>query len=389
MIFILLVSVYLYLSKKKIQLNANVFTLVQLNWLYILPVIFSLYSFVFFPKTFNELGYFAKGFLILISFTLFLHCVALLITELNEYQRNIIINSFIYSIALSSLYGIIQIVLIVFYKIDIDQILSGILPFTDSEINFADSALGSFYRLNGFSFDPSVQGSFSIFVLILLIYKIFKEEKYVYIIPFNIIFLSFIMTMSGSAAAGLILALAILFIFNFTKIQSKNIVFGFLLLIPILAFYFSFEEEILFFAEHKFQSDGTTSTHAAIALNALSLGLDYPLTGIGFNNFSYAYQQFFFESNYNAHNSWLNFFVETGLVGFLFKLFYTILIIFLIHIKKSSFSIYFISGFIGLNFASLGYEVLNLFFSQLMIFILFILVMENFFGNTNQMKEIQ
>jgi O-antigen ligase len=369
---------------KKIKADNIIFSDIHfyliLQWLYGIILFFSLSSFIYLDKSINEFYFFLKGFSLFLTLQLIITALFLFLKSSSIIIKKRVLDIFVIAILSSGIYGILQIFLFIFYSIDIDNIISNLIPFSGFELDITGSALGSFFRLSGFTGDPSVQASFSILPIILLTYFIFVEKKHSYLISYILIIISFILTMSGSGIVGLSISFFIIIISKFKSFSFSIIFKGLLFFSPIiLLIYFNYED-VQFFFNHKFQEDGTTKVHAEIAKKAFNLGLDYPLFGVGFNNFSFVYEKYYGDPSYNAHNSWLNYFVETGIFGFLFKIIIFLFIIFLILKKRSNFRIYFFAGFIGLNVASLGYETLNYFYNQSFIFVLLYYYSSNYFN---------
>lgn len=372
-----------FFQKKLYEVNRirpnSIISYIYLQWLYLIPIFVSLISFIYLEKTINEFFFFLKGISIIIFFLLFLTRLLIFFDKVNLSQKKMIIDIFIYAVTFSGIYGLLQIGFFIFFGIDFDKILSNAIPLTGNEIDISGSALGSFFRLNGFTSDPSVQASISILSLIILMYFIFVHKIYSYIYLFIIIILCFILTMSGSGLIGLAVSIGIILITRFAKFSISGASILILIAMPILILSYIYSEEVLFFLKHKFEEGGTTKVHAEIAQRAFKLGLDYPFFGVGFNNFSYVYQNYYGDPNYNAHNSWLNYFVELGISGLIYKLINSLVILFYILRRKSNFKFYFLAGFIGLNVSSFGYETLNLFYNQALIFVLLYLYTTGFF----------
>lgn len=185
--------------------------------------------------------------------------------------------------------------------------------------------------------------------------------------------------MSGSGLIGISFSILIILVSSINKIKLSGIVRLILISLPILILAYIFNDEVIFFINHKFEAEGTTKVHADIAKKAFEIGISYPIFGVGFNNFSYVYEKLYGEANYNAHNSWLNYFIETGFFGLFYKFFNSIFYVYLILKKKSNFKYYFLASFIGLNVSSFGYETLNLFFNQTLLFVMLYYYLTDFF----------
>ena len=370
----LMIPILLYSVKNYHVNNSSLRTYIYFQWLYLVPVLLSLLSFIYIDKTELEYYYFLKAFSILLVTNTFLTLVVIHFTQTNSTVPLALAKFFTLAVFISSVYGLVTILVYMRSGVDLDHLISRALPLAGSEVDLTVSAMGSFFRLSGFTSDPSVQASFSIMVLTLLSHIIFNEGRLWHFGYFAVIFLSAILTMSGSGLVGLLASFIVIAPISVRKLGMRNllrsVIVVALLLSPIFLLLTYFGEETLFFLRHKFAPGGTTEVHADIAHRALSIGLDYPLFGVGYNNFAYLYDRYYGMDNYNAHNSWLNYFVELGAVGLGFRMLYTAAIMLLAYRSRSSFKWHFIGGFAGMNIASVGYETLNLFFNQLMIAVL-------------------
>jgi hypothetical protein len=112
------------------------------------------------------------------------------------------------------------------------------------------------------------------------------------------------------------------------------------------------------------------ASHLQIAYNALQIVKDYPL-GIGFNDFSIAYEMVYGQKGYGTHNAWLTYLVEIGPLGLAFQLFISFFIIRYCFRHRTPLSIAFVSSYIGVCFASLGYELKSTFSFQFYTVVLF------------------
>ena len=146
----------------------------------------------------------------------------------------------------------------------------------------------------------------------------------------------------------------------------------------LLLFFLVFEEEVLLFASVKLSPTGTIRDHFQLALNSIRIFVDHPF-GLGYNNFSFAYEFFFKEKNYNTHNSWITYLTEIGLVGLVYQLMFSIYLLASCIRLKTPLSMVFIVSYLAMCFAALGYEVKNQFFFNLFTTLFFsILIIEGY-----------
>jgi hypothetical protein len=379
-LFFIVSVIFLRKSPFKNIILSDVHYVLIFQWLNIIFILLlSCLSFLNVNKSINEFYFFLKGYTLLIIIQLLLTSIFYYINSLSYNFQQKIVSIFIYANVFSGLYGILQIFFFIVYSFDIDNFISNSLPLSGIELDISGSALGSFFRLSGLTGDPSVQASFSIMPIIVLSYNIFVKKIYSHVLPYILIIISFILTMSGSGIVGLFVSFLIIAITKFRSFSIRFLIKMLIIFSPILLLILFNFEEVQFFFNHKFQEGGTTKVHADIANRALNIGLDYPIFGVGYNNFAFIYEQYYGESNYNAHNSWLNYFVETGFLGLLVRCLNFLYVLFIIMKNKSDFKIYFLAGFIGLNVASLGYETINYFYNQSFLLVLLYLFRSNYF----------
>jgi len=370
-IFLSVVELLFY-STVKISLNKSVKSFLFLHWGWMVFVLMSLASFIYIDKTGNEIIYFIKGFFQLFVYVLFFSFVIFFISSIDKVKRVKLFDFFIFSITISSVYGLLQIYMIIYNGVDLDNMLIKIIPFAGREIFYSDLAVGNFFRLTGLSGDPSVHASYSITAIVILLFQIFYEHRYVKIIYLFIIGFCFIFTMSGSGFSGLSSAILILVVINFTKINYKSVLIFILFLIPFFIFYFTEQDSVLHFINSKFESGGSTTSHLQVALDAIRIGLKYPIFGVGYNNFAYIFKLYYNYENFNSHNSFITFFVEEGFLGLFYKLFIIFFVCYNLYLKKNNFSKVVMAGYIGINIAALGYETNTIFLNQLILIILFV-----------------
>jgi O-antigen ligase len=163
-------------------------------------------------------------------------------------------------------------------------------------------------------------------------------KKILYALMTLILLAALILTNSRGSIVGFIAGLVIVFWFNFKPIKFIK-VFGALILLSIPIIYFS---KIYRSILAVFSLEGTTLTRISLWTKALNLFNQSPLFGVGFGRFNDINDQNFSLSgirgfiafyirpvfNFNtahAHNSYLQFLSETGIIGLSLILFFWIL----------------------------------------------------------------
>jgi hypothetical protein len=327
----------------------------------------------------GEMGilFFLKGLLQLIVTTAFF-CVLVKYLNNTTSEENFRLLKFsAIAVLLSSIYGISQLVLIIYFNFDIDEyVTSNVFQMISKEVTVERYAFGKAFRINGFTGDPSQQGVYVLMGLPLMCYYAFHDMKYQYIFWSLIALLSLIFTMSGSSGVGLVIAMLFFVLTNIRKLGSKFFSGLAILAISAVILYVNLEEEILMFTSVKFSSEGTMSDHLKLAFNVIEIFLDHPL-GLGYNNFSIVYEFLYHEKNFNTHNSWLTYLAEVGLFGLAYQIAFSLYIVITCFRIKEPLVTAFLVSYVGVCVAAIGYEVKNQFYFNLFTTLFFaILVIE-------------
>lgn len=192
-----------------------------------------------------------------------------------------------------------------------------------------DVAIFNQYRLKGFFNNPNHLAIAINLITPFLIYKLLKLRKsnYIYII---IVFLSYIVFLTGSRAGAFTQAICLLFLIFQMRRNIINVFFilltGFLTLTFVIA-NFSLGNNLL----DRFQESNlkTGSGRFDIAKAALNLGVDTGFSGVGIGQYKY-YHLDYLESNaydtvlnfkLTTHNLFLDLLVNFGIISFFFFLY--------------------------------------------------------------------
>lgn len=385
-IFILLfIALYFNYCSAILILDRKIRLYLFYTWGFFIIAASSIFCMMFIGADQTAYLFFLKGIFQLFIYSIFLTLIVLVLINVTDEVFNRIVYFYLFGIFLSIGYSFLQIILKIRYKVDIDSVISEIIPFVN-KVNVARYEYGNFFRINGLAADPNIHASYCLSALPFMIVKYFNKGGIKYILGIALILLSIILSMSISALIGVFVVF--LFVIYFYLPRLKKVL---LVVIPILlvlsVFYFSYKKEIDHFAEVKFSSGGTSSYHLSIAINSVKIFFKYPL-GVGNNNFSIAYFEMYGIKGWNPHNSWLTYLVEEGIIGFVFKSFLFILFFLLgIKLKNESGRIFAIT-IAGLSFSALGYESLNLFYSQYWIAILYITLVRDKIPNSGYRSDL-
>ncbi len=361
------------------KLKQELKTYIQFLWGWFFLAGLSGFGVIIYPQGVGAYSFYLKGLLQLFVHTCFFTFFVFYLSSISSNKRNRLVSWLLAGIVISSIYGFAQLIIIKQYGIDIDERIARYLGMSlaDGEyLNLTRYAYGYLYRLNGITGDPSVHAAYTIMALPLLLLCYIRKRNIGFLIGLLIVFISLVLSMSGSGLVGSVFSVSTLLVLGILrkrhlKIRYMALVLG--LVVILLLLYSSFEEHIAYFANVRFDPQGTIATHLDIAIKSLHIGLKYPL-GVGYNNFSIAYEDQYGISGYNPHNTWLGYFVQMGLIGLLYQIMFTLFIIRQCFKKKTLLSQAFISSVIGICIASLGYQVLDMFYVRLFITLFFTVV---------------
>lgn len=248
------------------------------------------------------------------------------------------LNYFVAVGILGALYGLYQIIAFVFY-------LPGQLPFIDylSHNEYYNIGLTVFKiggnlvpRINSTFNDPVLIGSFTAMGLMILIsrYCFLSTSKKLtikiilgYIIAGLILFSSVILTFSRSAWLGMIFGFIILSILLLNNRTTRNFILRMnlmvLIIMTIILFIYPLILENLFtrITQSFDLSEKSTAGHLKWFQISLHAWSEYPLLGVGLNNFGEFYATNYQSTSYAmTHSAYFSFLAETGIIGFLLEL---------------------------------------------------------------------
>lgn len=190
-----------------------------------------------------------------------------------------------------------------------------------------------------------------IYAIFIITYLLFNKNKLsiniLLILSLTLIILTLIFNKSRGAWLGFMVGTFLSFWFNKKKLI---LIFFVLLLLSVFFMPYSIQQRIISITDLK--NNKSNTTRLSLWKSSLIMFKDHPITGIGINNFketySLEYKQPDIEVFSHAHNTFLNFLSETGLIGFfsIIYLFIRILKYLYIGFKKSEdeFSKLFICG---------------------------------------------
>lgn len=382
-VLILLFICLFLLSNYKVQsfrLKKELKTYVLFLWGWVFLAGLSGCSVLFYSQGTNAHSFYLKGLFQLFVHSIFFTFLIFYLNSISSEKRNKLLYWFLTGVVISSIYGFAQLVLKMQYGIDIDENISRYLGMrlvgSGEYLNFSGYAYGYLYRLNGITSDPSVHAAYSIMALPLLLLCYIRKRSIGFMIGLLIVFISLVLSMSGSGLVGFVFSVLTLLVLGI--LRKRHLKIGYMapmlgLFVILLFLYSSFGEHIAYYANVRFDPQGTIASHLDIAIKSLDIGLKYPL-GVGYNNFSIAYENQYGILGYNPHNSWLGYFVQIGFVGLLYQIVFSLFIIIKCLKRMTLLSQAFIASFIGICVTALGYQVLDMFYVRLFITLFFAVV---------------
>lgn len=350
----------------------------------------------------NPLGpeagsFFAKALLGEFVFVVFSTSLLLYLCTLDHQRRLNLIYWYVAGVVISSIYGFGQLILIQNYRVDLDSTIAiGLrLPTaTIDSLEFSRYGYGQSYRITGITGDPSVHAAYTITALVLLIYLAATNHRIKNGLLFLIVFLSLSLSQSGSGFVGLVTSAISLRILQL-RLKSKSFsIKGILTIIllfgTVLFLYSYYQEDINYYLSVRLDPKGTIASHLGIAADSLNIGFQN-IVGVGLNNFSIAFEKEYGITGFNAHNVWITYFVELGIIGFLYRVIFAVYVIKTCLKRKTALSMIFVSSYVGLCIAALGYETLSMFYLQLYMLLFYAVVVldSNSAGMSNRSVAIK
>ncbi len=330
----------------------------------------------------NAVPFFFKGFFQQFTYSIYFIMLVNFLFRLSHGRKRKIVNTFFMIVVVSCFYSFLQLYLIKYQGIDIDENVAKYLGMrlrSGEYINFRGLAYGYLFRVNGLTSDPSSQGALIITAIPYFLYCWLTKREVIKLLFLFVLVISLALTMSGSASVGTLAAL--IFLFLIPKNEHFNLkvsdIIAFIIFFVVLYLMFSlFENDIMFYARIRYDPNGSVGEHIQIAYNSLKLAYIYPL-GVGFNNFSIAYEVEYGIGGYNPHNVWLSWLVSTGVIGLVYQLLFKYYMISSVLKYRSPLSIAFVASVVGLSVAGLGYELLDSFMINLFFTIFYTVIVSN------------
>lgn len=260
---------------------------------------------------------FTKGFVMAGVDTLLITTILLFLTKLDRLESLHVLKLYLGAVACHMAFMVTEALGMYLWDIDIDILISERIPFWSQSVvtmaadRFYLEAIGTLYRLSGFTGDPNIAGvSLALALPVIFYCYTLKPRMPLVLLALSALFLT-LSTVSNTAitiAGLLLLALSA----RFWR-RRKLLVAG--IVVPLLiggAFAVGTQAAALIeLAGFKLPADGgTASAHLAIAKDAIELWFQHPL-GVGFNNFA------LHSAHISAHNSYVQTLVELGILGLL------------------------------------------------------------------------
>jgi hypothetical protein len=237
----------------------------------------------------------------------------LLLGTMTKEERSGVVDLYLLSIAISSVYTLLQALMAYRGELDLDLVVGSALPFAGSEPPSIEediwSGLGQkFYRLSGLTGDPNVSAMTFLLALPAILYRSKGRNP----IPFAGLALVCVGIIAQSVS-GTVIPLTIVMIGILArKARHGGRLIAALLVggigLGVLYLALNWSGLMLEFVSTKFSAVGTASEHLKIAGNAVGLWSKHPL-GLGLNAFAV------YSSDFSAHNSYLQRLVELGVQG--------------------------------------------------------------------------
>lgn len=321
--------------------------------------------------------YFIKGIFQLFFYSIFFSMLALYLSKAPFRKQRQIAMIYLCGALASCAYSYLQLFLITRFSIDIDELIANLFHMSTESmesLSFSRYAYGFSFRANGIAGDPSTHAVYVLPLLVLLIILTLRKPNLRHFALLIFTAVSFFWAMSGSGSCGLTLSTLLLFLLNISEHRKAKLKVALVFVFIIFTFtsvYAYYKEVIDYFLEIRLSTEGSVRTHYEILMQSLELGLEHPLIGVGYNNFSIAYAKQYADYGYNPHNSWVTYFINLGISGLIYQLLFHVYIFTSIFKRRSFFSKYLFCAYAGACFAALGYETLNLFFTKVFLTIFY------------------
>jgi len=371
--FILVWLIRYFIEPRSYALNTELKIFLLLVWLYFAVVILSGIKIILIYDSPESFIQFYKGLFTQFTFAIFASFFCMFMSELEPKKRKQILMCFITGVVLSSLYGVMSIILYKAYSIKIEDYFWHSVSY-NSEVPLEegmDWAVMGFRRGIGFSGYAS-SATYNMTIIPLLMLFIIYFGKLRYYLLFTICFVGLIVTMSRTGFIAFAVSLVVLFVLSLKNIKSA--IFKFLIIfLPLMIIGFIWSDYIT--EIFKVRTDFDYSRYM-IWQSGSELFLNDPFMGVGTNNYSVV--RFTLPHEYyhlaDLHNSWLSILVELGILGFICYSLFLSFIIWRATIKLDILSKGIICTIITLSVGALGNQIFDLFYFKYFLILLFSMV---------------
>ena len=336
-IFITLFVFGIFYEKKSLYINRATKYLIYILSLVLLVKVFSAIPAVLYGiKNDAYIIQFLKG--IIYEIFNFILLLTMIIYILGDKKRNEseFINYFLIFVLISCFYQFSQLFLMIFFQIDIDEIIWPAISFNYNYKDVLMDPVGGkdyidFFRAGSFFGNPNAFAGFLIlgFTTSMIFFIFSKEKRYLYL--GILIFLSILCTLSRAGLAGAIMSLLLIFIFylNILIRRFKRYLLTILisLIIPI-AYFFEYTS-ILFARIINLNFSNMFDGRLDIWLAGISV-IDKNPFGYGHNNMPQTIESYS-ATNYagrDVHNYFLELLINYGILGFMIMISLWIYILF-------------------------------------------------------------
>ena len=309
-------------------------------------------------------------------FVIFSTFFVIFLSRLSNDRRCQVLKYYIYGVLLSSIYGVAGTILYKTTGLRIEAYIWDYISYNSGQ-RFDEPLTWTVMGIRrGIGFPGVAAGAaYNMTILpLLLLFALYRGKLKDYLYLF-VCFAGFIVTLSRTGIASLVIALTVL-TFLSLKIHRKSVVRIVLVLIPILAVGFIARHYISEISLYRSIKDVSRLMQWE---SGLQIFYENPIMGVGMNNFSVA-RNFLGASFYhdaNLHNSWLTLLVELGIVGFSC---YAGLLVFMLRktfVRNDVLYKGFVSAIVGLSVGALGNQMFDLFYFKFFITLMFSLVILN------------
>jgi len=372
MLFVILFILYYFLSRKKFLLNKELKYFILFLWVYLFIVAISGVN-VMLPHPGQEAyDQYFKIILLELFNAIFFTSFILFYIDTKSRKRHKILAFYIAGVICSCLYGMIQMLLLKDYGINIDYYIWSHISY-NAEYTFVPPTWVVMGITRGEGF-PGVNAgaTYVVTILPLLLLRASHLRKYKYIVLFIIGVLGLLVTMSRTGMMSFIVALLALIILEKRRL-FKSIKTIFIISIPFGFLAYFFGGYI-----HAISKVRSLIDYSRLALfkGGFYLFYQHPLLGIGANNYSvvrFSLPNKFWHSP-NLHSSWLTILVELGVVGLLYQIIFFVYIIYVASRRKNLLSRALISTIIGLSAGAFVNQVFDLFYFNFYVVLVFAMV---------------